>query len=264
MPVTDLQRIAAFRLSFARRQAAVVNEVPGGVVVLDAEYAASYEHNQLVIEGSPDPVGLPALAETALGHLDHRQITVLDDSCGTDCAPALTAAGYTHVTELVMTYTGSAAAGSASSAVPDPSARTVGFDDLRPALVGQLRKWMPEAEDVVVGQLADRRTARLRGVEQVHFLAVHDEEGTVGSWADLYRDASEGIAQIEDVVTADTHVRRGYADTLLATALWHASADCGTVFLLADPDDWPHAWYIRRGFKPIGRFHVFTRAGSEG
>ncbi|MFJ3529384.1 GNAT family N-acetyltransferase [Streptomyces sp. NPDC090132] len=258
MPVTDLQRIAAFRLSFARRQAAVVNEVPGGVVVLDAEYAASYEHNQLVIEGSPDPVGLPALAEKALGHLEHRQITVLDDRTGTDCAPALTAAGYTHVTELVMTYTGSAAA-----SVPDPSARTVGFDDLRPALVGQLRRWMPEAQDVVVGQLADRRTARLRGAEQVRFLAVRDEEGTVGSWADLYRDASEGIAQIEDVVTADTHVRRGYADTLLATALRHAS-DCGLVFLLADPDDWPHAWYIRRGFKPIGRFHVFTRAGSEG
>ncbi|MFJ3588129.1 GNAT family N-acetyltransferase [Streptomyces sp. NPDC090231] len=258
MPVTDLQRIAAFRLSFARRQAAVVNEVPGGVVVLDAEYAASYEHNQLVIEGSPDPVGLPALAEKALGHLEHRQITVLDDRTGTDCAPALTAAGYTHVTELVMTYTRSAAA-----SVPDPSAQTVGFDDLRPALVGQLRRWMPEAQDVVVGQLADRRTARLRGAEQVRFLAVRDEEGTVGSWADLYRDASEGIAQIEDVVTADTHVRRGYADTLLATALRHAS-DCGLVFLLADPDDWPHAWYIRRGFKPIGRFHVFTRAGSEG
>ncbi|WP_328695966.1 GNAT family N-acetyltransferase [Streptomyces sp. NBC_00342] len=259
MPVTDLQRIAAFRLSFARRQAAVVNEVPGGVVVLDAEYAASYEHNQLVIEGSPDPVGLPALAEKALGHLEHRQITVLDDRTGTDCAPALTAAGYTHVTELVMTYTRSAAAAS----VPDPSAQTVGFDDLRPALVGQLRRWMPEAQDVVVGQLADRRTARLRGAEQVRFLAVRDEEGTVGSWADLYRDASEGIAQIEDVVTADTHVRRGYADTLLATALRHAS-DCGLVFLLADPDDWPHAWYTRRGFKPIGRFHVFTRAGSEG
>ncbi len=31
MSATDLQRIAAFRLSFARRQAAVLAEVPGGV-----------------------------------------------------------------------------------------------------------------------------------------------------------------------------------------------------------------------------------------
>ncbi|MGW0673265.1 GNAT family N-acetyltransferase [Streptomyces sp. NPDC002746] len=258
MPVTDLQRVAAFRLSFARRQAAAVNEVPGGVVVLDAEYAASYEHNQLVIGRSPHPAGLPALAETALGHLRHRQITVLDDRTGTDCAPALTAAGYTHVTELVMTYTGPAPA----AAVPEAAARTVAFDELRPALVGQLRRWMPEAEETAVSQLADRRTTRLRGAEQVRFLAVHDEEGTVGSWADLYCDASQGVAQIEDVVTADTHVRRGYADTLLATALRHAS-DCGLFFLLADPDDWPHAWYTRRGFEPIGRFHLFTRAGFE-
>ncbi|MFJ2705034.1 GNAT family N-acetyltransferase [Streptomyces sp. NPDC087428] len=255
MPVTDLQRIAAFRLSFARRQAAVVTEVPGGVVVLDPEYGESYEHNQLVIDGSPDPAGLPALAETALGHLRHRQITVLDDRTGIDCAPALTADGYTHVTELVMTYAGSVA-------VPDPPAQTVAIDDLRPALVGQLRRWMPEAEDAVVSQLADRRTTRLRGAEQVRFLAVRDEEGTVGSWADVYCDVPQGIAQIEDVVTADTHVRRGYADTLLATALQHAS-DCGLVFLLADPDDWPHTWYTRRGFTPIGRFHVFTRAQDQ-
>lgn len=258
MPVTDLQRIAAFRLSFARRQAAVATELPGGTVVLDQEYAASYEHNQLVIAGAPEPAGIPALAEAALGHLGHRQITVLDDTTGIDCAPALTAAGYAHVTEAVMTYSGSG-----SAAVPGAPARSVAFAELRPALLRQLRRWMPEAQDTVVSQLADRRTTRLRGAERVRFLAVHDEDGTVGSWADVYCDASRGIAQIEDVVTADTHVRRGYADALLATALDQAS-DCGLVFLLADSEDWPHAWYVRRGFKEIGRFHVFTRADSEG
>ncbi|MFJ6466494.1 GNAT family N-acetyltransferase [Streptomyces sp. NPDC091387] len=261
MSVTDLQRIAAFRLSFARRQAAVVTEVPGGAVVLDPEYGASYEHNQLVVGGMPDPLGLPALAERILGHLRHRQITVLDDTTGIDCAPALTAAGYSHASQLVMAYSGSATASAAAPAAGLP-AQSVAFADLRPALLSQLRRWMPQAEEAVVSQLADRRTARLRGAEQVRFLAVHDEEGTVGSWADFYCDATQGIAQIEDVVTADTHVRRGYADTLLTTALRHAS-DCGLVFLLADPDDWPRAWYVRRGFKTIGRFHVFTRAEAE-
>lgn len=77
-----MRRLVAFRLSFARRQAAVVTEVSGGVVVLDQEYAASYEHNQLVVEGAPAPSELPALAETALGHLCHRQITILDDNAG--------------------------------------------------------------------------------------------------------------------------------------------------------------------------------------
>jgi hypothetical protein len=48
MTVTDLQRIANFRVSFARRQAAGLTEVPGGVAVLDPEYAASHEHCDLV------------------------------------------------------------------------------------------------------------------------------------------------------------------------------------------------------------------------
>ncbi|GAA2334561.1 GNAT family N-acetyltransferase [Streptomyces cuspidosporus] len=256
MSATDLERIAAFRSSFARRQAAVVTEVPGGVAVLDQEYAASHEHNQLIVEGTSAPPELPALAETVLGHLGHRRITVLDDAVGTACAPALTALGYSHDTELVMAYSGSAA-------VPHPSVRTVTLADLRPALLRRLRDWMPEADDAVVRQLADRRTARLRGADQVRFLAVRDENGTVASWADLYLDTAEGVAQIEDVVTADTHLGRGCADAVLATALHHA-AGCGLVFLLADLHDWPRHWYARRGFTPIGRSHVFTRtrAGS--
>ena len=59
MAATDLQRIANFRVSFARRQAAVVTAVPGGVVVLDPRYPASHEHNQLVIGGATVPAGLP-------------------------------------------------------------------------------------------------------------------------------------------------------------------------------------------------------------
>ncbi|MGW1029322.1 GNAT family N-acetyltransferase [Streptomyces sp. NPDC002577] len=256
MSATDLQRVAAFRLSFARSQAAVLTEVPGGVVVLDQEYAASHEHNQLVIEGTSAPSELLALAETALGHLRHRRITILSDAVGTDCAPALTAAGYAHETELIMKSSG-------ATTVPESPAQTVALADLRPALVRQLHAWMPQAESATVHQLADRRTARLRGADQVRFLAVRDENGTVGSWADVYLDAAQDIAQIEDVVTADTHVRRGYADVVLATALQHA-AGYGLVFLLADAHDWPHAWYTRRGFTPIGRSHTFTRmqAGS--
>jgi hypothetical protein len=44
MSAKDVQCIAAFRASFARRQAAALTEIPGGVAVLDLEYAASHEH----------------------------------------------------------------------------------------------------------------------------------------------------------------------------------------------------------------------------
>lgn len=251
MPVPDLQRIAAFRVSFARRQAAVARAVPGGLVVLDPRYAASHEHNQLIIDGAAAPAGLPALADEVLGHLPYRRVTVLDDATAAACAPAFAAAEYRHDVELVMTHAGAAPA-------PGVPAEAVTVAELRPALIRQLCAWMPRAPDDVIDQLAGRRTARLRGAGQVRFLAVRGADGAIASWADLYLDPDQGIAQVEDVVTADGHTRRGYADTVLATAL-HQAAGYGLVFLLADAGDWPRTWYARRGFTPVGRSHVFTR-----
>ncbi|MGH3209274.1 MAG: GNAT family N-acetyltransferase [Trebonia sp.] len=251
MPDTDLQRITAFRLSFARRQAAMVSEVPGGVAVLDPRYAVSHEHNQLIIDRAPEPGQLSALADKALGHLPYRRITIPDDATATACAPGLTADDYVHDTELVMTHSGAAPA-------PGPPADPVTVPELRPALIRQLCAWMPQASDAVIYQLADRRTARLRGADQARFLAARDQSGTIASWADLYLDQATGIAQIADVVTAEAHTRHGHADRVLATALREA-AGCSLVFLLADADDWPRTWYARRGFTPIGRSHVFTR-----
>jgi N-acetylglutamate synthase-like GNAT family acetyltransferase len=221
------------------------------VAVFDPRYAASHEHNQLIIDHAQAPGQLATLADKALGHLPYRRITILDDATANACAPGLTADDYAHDTELVMTHSGTAP-------VPGSLADPVTVPELRPALIRQLCAWMPQASDDVIFQLADRRTARLRGADQVKFLAARDENGTIASWADLYLDPDQGIAQIEDVMTAEAHTRRGYADTVLATALREA-AGCGLVFLLAEADDWPRTWYARRGFTPIGRSHVFTR-----
>lgn len=256
MSVSELQRIAGFRLSFARRQAAEVTEVPGGVAVLDQEFAASHEHNQLFISGnSVYPAELPAVADGVLGHLGHRRITVLDDAAGVACVPALTAAGYEYEKELVMLFTG---------AVPAPvvAAEPVGLAELRTALHDQFRIWMPQADQTVVDQLVERRKARLRGAPEVRTFAVRDEKGTVAAWADLYADPEQGVAQIEDVVTADAHRRRGFGDTVLATALRYATRQ-PLVFLIADAEDWPRDWYARRGFEPIGHSHAFVRTVKE-
>jgi N-acetylglutamate synthase-like GNAT family acetyltransferase len=251
MPATDLGRISEFRMSFARRQAAVVQEVPGGIAVFDPEYASSYEHNQLMIDAAAAPAGLPALAGKVLGHLPYRRISVLDDAAGAGCAAALTADGYVHDVELVMTHAGELPAVTAC-------AQPVSVPELLPALIRQLCAWMPQASDEVIYQLAARRTARLRGAGDVRFLAARDEDGVIVSWADLYLDPDRGIAQIEDVMTADTHLRRGYCGAVLASALRQA-AGYGLVFLLADAGDWPRTWYARLGFTAIGRTHVFTR-----
>ncbi|RAG81997.1 GNAT family N-acetyltransferase [Streptacidiphilus pinicola] len=236
-------RIVSFLSAFARRQAAGTTDFPGGFAVRDDAYARSHEHNQLVVEGETDP--------SLLAAFQRPQITVLSEAVGEDCAPALAAAGYDHRVHVVMVHQGPR---------PAPAARAVRVtvDDLRTPLTGRMRGWMPDADEETLRHLVDRRAARLRGAPEVHFLAARDEAGAVAAWGDLYYDRVSGLAQLEDLVTAETHLRQGHATTVLATALHHA-ADAELFFLVADPADWPQHWYARRGFVPAGRMHVFTR-----
>ncbi|MBW8090391.1 GNAT family N-acetyltransferase [Streptomyces hygroscopicus subsp. hygroscopicus] len=259
MPRDDLQRVQDFRLSFARRQAAEVREVPGGFLVLDGRYARSHEHNQLHIVGPADPEGLPALADEAMAFLPHRQITVHDQALGPLCVPPFERAGYRHVTEVLMVHTGPVPRAPAADVVerelgPDP------HGPLRRAVTAQQRRWMPDADERTTHDLVERRTARLAGADQVLFLAAHDDSGEITSWADLYLEPAAGIAQIEEVVTAEPYLRRGYADAVVSSALRRAAAaGCALRFLVADQDDWPLRWYGGRGFTAIGRTHVFSR-----
>jgi N-acetylglutamate synthase-like GNAT family acetyltransferase len=248
---TDLRRTAAFRTDFARRQAALLTTFPGGFTVQDPEFAGSHEHNQVYVDGAVDPAALPALADAALARLPHRRITVLDDELGRACVPVLEAAGYTHEKELVMARSGAAA---------DPGlplAETVSLAELRPAVARQTRAWLPKAEQSEIDHLVERRTARLRGADEVRFLAVRDEEHAVAASADVYLNRKQGIGQIEEVVTVEDRTRRGYAGTLLRTAL-DLAADCPLFFLVADADDWPRHWYARLGFRELGLTHSFS------
>ncbi|MEU4891307.1 GNAT family N-acetyltransferase [Streptomyces sp. NPDC044780] len=259
MPRDDLQRVRDFRLSFARRQAAEVREVPGGFLVLDVRYARSHEHNQLHVVGPADPEGLPGLADETLAPLPHRRITVHDEALGLLCVPVLERAGYRHVTEVLMVHTGPVPKASAADVVerelgPEPHGL------LRRAVTAQQRRWMPDADERTVHDLVERREARRAGAEEVLFLAAHDDSGEVVSWADLYLAPAAGIAQIEEVVTAEPYLRRGYADAVVTAALRRAAAaGCALRFLVADQDDWPLHWYGRRGFTAVGRTHAFTR-----
>ncbi|MET7900051.1 GNAT family N-acetyltransferase [Streptomyces sp. NPDC005336] len=263
MPQNDLQRAIDFRLLFARRQSAEVRGVPGGFLVLNEQYARSHEHNQIHIDGPVDPAALPGVADTAMAGLPHRRITVHDDRLGLACAPALTLAGYQHAVEVVMTHTGPVPV--PVSGRGDVVELDLGPDPYGPlwrALAAQQRRWMPDADEETVRQLVGRRAARRDGAEEVRFLAVHDEDGDVASWADLYLEPAEGIAQIEDLATADHARRHGHADAVLSDALHRAAtAGCALRFLVADAEDWPRHWYARRGFTPNGRAHVFSRLG---
>ncbi|MEU2155981.1 GNAT family N-acetyltransferase [Streptomyces sp. NPDC019396] len=253
MPSPELQRINAFLSAFACRRAAHVVELPGGFAVSGDAFAHSHADNQVVVDAAVDPEALPEIAEDALGHLPYQVISVLDDETGAACAEPLIRAGYTPSTCLVMLHTG-----------PVPNgirpAERVDLDAIRTPLTQRWRGFLPDADDEVIRQLVDRREARRRGADAVHFIGARTEEGEVASWADLYMDRATGTAQIEDLITSEARLRRGHADAVLSTALRLAAEEnCGTRFLIADAADWPQHWYERRGFVAIGRTHFFER-----
>ncbi|MFG2822078.1 GNAT family N-acetyltransferase [Kitasatospora sp. NPDC048365] len=257
--MSDAQQLAealsTFRRDFARRQAARVVEAAGGFAVLDEEFSGSYEHNQLYVERADDPAALAGLADELLGGLRHRRIAVRDGALAEAAAPALLAAGYTHDVELLMVHRGPLPAGAGR-------VDEVGIAELRPAELEQWRRWLPDSPDAVLEQLVGRRKRRLDGADSVRTLAARDEDGEIGAWADLYVDRASGLAQIEDLATAEPRRGRGLGDAVLAAALHRAAAAPGhrLTFLVADAADWPQHWYARRGFTPIGRTHAFTRS----
>ena len=252
MPDSELQQINAFLSAFARRQAARIVDLPGGFAVYDDAFAHSRANNRVVIDTAVDSEPLPALADEALGHLPHRLISVLDDEVAEACAGPMIRAGYTRSTYLVMLHTGPVPAGG--------PAEELDLDAIRVPLARRWRGLLPDVDDEVIRHLVDRREARRRGADAVRFLGARTEEGEVAAWADLYLDPATGTAQIEDLITSEAHLRRGYADAVLATALrLAADRDCGTRFLTADATDWPRHWYERRGFSVIGHSHCFER-----
>ncbi|MFE7525434.1 GNAT family N-acetyltransferase [Kitasatospora sp. NPDC057542] len=249
-----LARVTAFRAAFARRQSADLSELPelpGVFAVRNTEFVRSEEHNQLIVEGpGTDPAVLPELAARWLGRRRRHCITVLDPEPGERAAPVLAAAGWERESVVIL------ARPTDGCVLPEPAALPVELSEVREAVLRQQREWSEDEE--LVRQLTDRRTARLRGAERVHFLAARTPAGEVAAWGDLYLEPAFGLAQLEDVVTGSQHRGAGYGDTLLATGLaLAAEAGIPQLFLLADAADWPRAWYGRRGFVEIGCSHSF-------
>ncbi|MEU8923624.1 GNAT family N-acetyltransferase [Kitasatospora sp. NPDC048545] len=255
MPDDELQRINAFLAGFARLRAERTVELPGGFAVFDDRFAGSWSNNQVVVDGTDtDPAALPGLVDEVMGERPFRVAAVLDGEFGLACVEPFRRAGYRHSTYLVMLHT------SPVPAADGGAVEEVDLEALRLPLAASWRAVLPDAGEDVVRQLVDRREACRRGAEDVRFLGARARDGAVAAWADLYLEPARGIAQIEDLMTAEAHRRRGHADAVLAAALRRAAAaGCGTRFLIAESDDWPRDWYARRGFEVIGHSHGFER-----
>ncbi|MEU9044958.1 MULTISPECIES: GNAT family N-acetyltransferase [unclassified Kitasatospora] len=252
----EVRRINAFLAAFARRRAERTVELPGGFAVFDDRFAGSWSNNQVFVDRTDtEPAALPGLVDEVMGERPFRLVSVLDGEFGEACVEPFRRAGYRHSTYLVMLHTGPTPAVGEGRRVEE-----VDLEAIREPLSASWRTALPAAGEEVVRSLVDRRVTFRRGAERVQLLGARADNGEVAAWTDLYLEPVLGIAQVEDLLTAEAHRRRGHADAVLATALRRATdAGCGTRFLIAESDDWPRNWYARRGFEVIGHTHGFER-----
>ncbi len=261
--MSDAQRITAFEHRFAQAQATDVENLPWGFALLQADVPLSHNHNRIVVASEASAAGVAVedvldATDRVLGGagLGHRYVTVDDEGLGQRLAPGFTAAGYDHETIIAMVYAGAA---------PGPLAhdvRGVTLEQLRPALMRDWRVELPDVEEEVLDQLADRTALYARGAE-VTLLAAFDG-AEIAARVDLYVDGVEGIAQVENLFTHPDFRGRGHAKSLVneATRLG-IQAGCGLIFLTADADDWPRTWYERLGFSQVSEAHHFERMGTR-
>lgn len=255
MTTPALSRMVDFELRFARRQATHVDLVPGGFAARHQEFPASHNNNnnnRLLITEPSAPSAVLTAADDKLGDLQHRLITVYDDTLGTGLADAATAAGYRHTPLVAMSYAGE------TPLPPMAPVEAVDVELLIRSLRWELRLLLPEAPENRIDQLARRVAVRGKGASRVEFLGVVKEFSRVVARVDLYLE--DGIAQLDYIATAPEHRGNGFARAVVQEGLRRArGAGCGLIFLFAEERDWPSQWYGRLGFSAVGRIHEFTR-----
>jgi N-acetylglutamate synthase-like GNAT family acetyltransferase len=258
VPLSDIERVTAFDIRFAKAQATQVVELPWGFAVLQRDFPLSEYHNRVTVTSAASGTDVLAAADDILGGsgLQHRYVCA-DDEPGQAMHDELVAAGYEHETILTMIYNGAKIVGP-----PGPTVRVVTLEELWPALVHDWGLELPGATEEHLRQLAERTALYEHGAD-VTFLAVYDGDEIVAR-ADLYIDRVDNIAQFENLGTRDQFRGRGYANALIHEALRRShEVDARLCFLTAALDDWPREWYARLGYAEAARTHHFARHAPE-
>ena len=242
--------IAEFLAGFARDRAEQVVDTPGGFAVLSPRrFPHAHDHNCLYVLAPVDPDALVAAADAVSAAMTHRRIDHVAGPTAEPVAVALRDAGYEREGLVRMTLV----------RAPDPD---------RPAPEGVVELSLPQrvdfADRVWTGDFAEKDAAISRELAerarsagtaaQCTFLAVVGPDGVEAS-CDLF--VRGDVAQIEEVSTLQPFRGRGHASRLVRAAAERAGV--GTVFLLAEVDDWPKELYGRLGFEVTGAHDVWSR-----
>jgi ribosomal protein S18 acetylase RimI-like enzyme len=133
----------------------------------------------------------------------------------------------------------------------DADVRELPYEQVKPfRFEVHMEQLAPPRADVAdqVGRVHDRTHA----ITGERWLVIHVDGQPAGH---LIVYSHDGLAQIEDVGVLKRFRGRGLARRLIEHALELVAADHDTVFITAETNDWPHAFYRRLGFE-----HVEDRA----
>jgi uncharacterized protein (DUF952 family)/GNAT superfamily N-acetyltransferase len=247
LPAPDdaLARALAFFTSLPVRRAVGVGDVPGGVAVLDPDFAHSRDNNRLLVTEPVDADSIEAAAAEVAGNAGwpHRAVALFWPDAE-PIATELRRRGW-DVEEVVLM---------ARPAAPVPGGERAEVVEQHEVHDLWDRSWR---QDLAGARDLDRVVADLIGREHLNdrVVAVSDvvvrEEGRVVAAAQLRVDGA--TAAVDSVLTETAARGRGHADAVLARCLdLAADRGCDLVVLEAAADDWPRHWYARRGFEPLG------------
>jgi ribosomal protein S18 acetylase RimI-like enzyme len=259
MDQQDVQRIDAFVRWTEDATASRTEPFQWGTALFHDAFPMRYDSNFLRVErslGDATAADLAREAERLLAEFAHREVVVPDASEADRLAAGMVEQGYAVERLTYMIHR--------SEAPPEPSdVRVEEFDleAVHPLFVEQARRYDDApAEEVAVrladfaGVLAERLGARFFGASV---------DGTPVGSCDLY--VRDGVAQVENVGTLEEHRGRGLARAFVTRAVREAyAAGAELVFLMADDDDWPKAFYGRLGFERVGGFRQFNRFPTGG
>jgi GNAT superfamily N-acetyltransferase len=260
MTAASYDEVADWYADIRRARAETVLDVADGVwALLSPAHENSFVHNTLLARRDPGGEVLVAWADDVLGTagLAHRHL-ILQCPASDETLAALVGAGYVLEPEVVMSRP--------SSLGPMAARDDVVVEPVEPTATGEFEarlwreEWIPGITDAELGDLLSRRSSM--DVAGPYLTFVVRDGSTIVAAADM---AVRGAgAEIDGVATWPEHRGRGYGDALVAACVDEALArGIPHLHLEALVDDWPRAWYARRGWVELGPFTSATRRPSS-
>jgi ribosomal protein S18 acetylase RimI-like enzyme len=251
--VDPWQRAIAFIRALDVRAAEQVVPFRWGRALINRRLKRVHDLNYLIVDrvDGADVESLAAEADRIQGEagIAHRRINVDNQAAADRFAPAFVAAGYKPERFVVMVRRRPP-----DRPVDTSDVREIDWMQLRPARERELRQQPWAFAPGLVSQILAKHELTARRINTRYFGAL--VEGAVVSSCELRTES--GAAQIETVETLEPFRRRGLSRAVVSAALEAASA-CGFVFLVADANDWPQAFYRRLGFDQVGIESRFLR-----